>query len=80
MVRLALLEGATTTLAGLGFGVLAARFLTRLLRSFLFNVSPTDPAVFALTAFVLISAALLASWWPARAAARIDPIESLRLE
>lgn len=46
----------------------------------LFNVRPTDPAVYAAVSVVLIAVALLASYLPARRAARIDPLIALRDE
>jgi ABC-type lipoprotein release transport system permease subunit len=46
----------------------------------LFNVRPTDPAVYAAVVFVLIGVALLASYLPARRASRIDPLVALRNE
>jgi ABC-type antimicrobial peptide transport system permease subunit len=48
--------------------------------SLLFNVRPTDPAVYAAVSGVLIGVALLASYLPARRAARIDPLIALRDE
>jgi len=51
---------------------------SRLARSLLFAVSPTDPLVFGGTALILGATALLASYLPARRAARVDPMETLR--
>ena len=78
--RLVLGEGMWTSVIGVAAGLLAAQFLTRLISSLLFGVSPTDPIVFALMAVALILAALFASWWPARQAMRIDPAATLRME
>jgi ABC-type lipoprotein release transport system permease subunit len=54
--------------------------LTRLLKSFLFEVTPTDPVTFGGVALVLAGAAFIACCFPARRAARIDPISALRDE
>jgi putative ABC transport system permease protein len=61
---------------GLGIAVLA----TRLMRSLLFEVSATDPATFAAITLILLAAAFVAALVPARRAARIDPMETLRHE
>jgi predicted permease len=77
---LVLLQGLQLTAAGLAAGVAAAFGLTRLLAAQLYEVSPTDPAVFAgVTAFV-VGIAALACWLPARRATRIDPVAALRAE
>jgi len=61
---------------GLGLVVLAARFL----RSFLFEVAPTDPGILASATSILVVFAFLASWIPARRAARVNPLEALRAD
>ena len=70
------------TLAGLGVavGLTAAAGLTRLMASLLFGVSPLDPVTFGAVAVALSAVALLASWLPARRAARVDPVVALRFE
>jgi putative ABC transport system permease protein len=73
-------QGAAVTVAGIGAGVGAALVLTRLLRGLLYEVSPTDPMAFAGTVALLLGAALLASWLPARRAACIDPARAMRAE
>jgi ABC-type lipoprotein release transport system permease subunit len=57
-----------------------AVLLTRLLRTLLFEVSTTDPPTYVLATLVFGAAAALASWIPARRAARVDPLETLRTE
>jgi putative ABC transport system permease protein len=66
--------------AGLAIGFLAALALTQTLRGLLFGLGPTDPATFTVAAAVLLAAALLASWLPARRAAGADPVVALRRE
>jgi predicted permease len=65
---------------GVGLGLIGAAILSRSMTSLLFNVRPTDPAVYAAVSFVLIVVALLASYLPARRASRIDPLIALRDE
>ncbi|HJZ97556.1 MAG TPA: ABC transporter permease [Candidatus Solibacter sp.] len=69
-------------LAGIGvaIGLSAAIGLTRLMRSLLFEISPLDPLAFAAAPILLVAAALLASYLPARRAAAVDPVEALRME
>jgi putative ABC transport system permease protein len=79
---LAMIVGRGVGLAALGaaFGLAASLALTRLLTSLLYGVSPTDPASFAAVAVLLLAVAALASYIPARRAARVDPAEALRYE
>ena len=63
---------------GVGIGTIAALLGTRLMQSLLFEVRPNDPAVFVLTSIALLVIAGLASFAPARRAARVDPVEALR--
>jgi predicted permease len=65
---------------GVALGLLGAALLSRSMTTLLFNVRPTDPAVYAAVSFVLIGVALLASYLPARRASRIDPLVALRDE
>ena len=64
---------------GLAVGVLAALGLTRLLAGFLFGVEPWDPATYAGVCLLLAGVACVASFAPARRAARMDPMRALRL-
>jgi predicted permease len=61
-------------------GVAGALAGTRLLRSLLYEVSPTDPATFAVVIGVILATAALASYLPARRASRVDPVNTLRAE
>lgn len=65
---------------GLVIGTASALMLTGLARGILFGLTPTDPITFAGAALLLASAALGAAWMPARRAARVDPLTSLRHE
>jgi putative ABC transport system permease protein len=78
--RLVALEGLRLAGAGLIAGGIAALAASRLLAGFLFGITPHDPATFAGVAACLLAASLLASWLPARAAARIPPTEALRAD
>lgn len=64
--------------AGLGFGLIGVYMLTRTLRSFLFEVSPLDPVSLAAACVLTMAIGLLAGFFPARRAARIDPAVGLR--
>jgi predicted permease len=78
--RLFLRRGLIVTGSGLVIGLAGALTLTRLLRSLLFGTSPSDPLAFAAMSGVLAAASLVASYLPARAAAAVDPVETLRAE
>jgi predicted permease len=65
---------------GLGISVPVALAGSRLVKSFLFGTQPNDPAAMGMAALVLLSAALLAGYAPARRASRIDPLAALRRE
>jgi putative ABC transport system permease protein len=71
-------QGIALVAVGTILGIAGALATTRLLRSLLFGVSPTDPLTLVAVAALLFSVALLASWLPARRAARTDPMIALR--
>jgi len=73
-------DGAALLGAGVGVGVLMAGATTRLLGSQLHDIRPADPFAYLLAVAVLSAAAALASWLPARRAARVDPMIALRSE
>lgn len=65
-------------LAGLAIGIGGALALTRLIRTLLFDVTPTDPATFAGVAILLFVVALLACLLPARRGSGFNPVDALR--
>lgn len=80
VLRMILGDGAKLTAMGIGIGLGVALALTRVLSSLLFGVSAADPVTFAAISLVLACVAMLASYIPARRAARIDPMEALRYD
>jgi putative ABC transport system permease protein len=78
ILRLILGEGLALAAAGIALGLAGAAALTRVLRSLLFGVQPTDPLTFAAVPALLLAVALLACWLPARRATRIDPLRMIR--
>ena len=80
IVGLILRQGLLKGGIGVVLGLTGAAVLSRYLTTMLFNVRPTDPAVYGAVSFVLIGMTLLASYLPARRASRIDPLVALRDE
>ena len=80
VVRLVLREGFALGIIGVAFGVLGALFATRWLASLLYQVSPTDPAVFTGLAIGLLTVAVASCYRPARRAAASDPMMALRAD
>jgi len=80
VVGMVVREGMAIAIAGIVAGMAAALALTRLMASLLYGVNTTDPRIFAGASVTLAVTALLASWWPARKAAGIDPTIALRDE
>jgi putative ABC transport system permease protein len=80
VVGLVLRNGLRLAGIGLALGLLTGLGLTQLLRGLLYEVSTFDPMSFAAVAAVLISVGIFACWWPARRAAKVDPVVALRNE
>ena len=80
ILNLVLRQGLTVALIGVAIGLAGALALTRFMHSLLYGVRGTDPLTFGVISLMLAAVAMLASYIPARRAARIDPITSLRSE
>ncbi|HEU4453547.1 MAG TPA: FtsX-like permease family protein, partial [Longimicrobium sp.] len=80
VLRMVVGQGVRMAAVGLGVGLVVALAATRLMRSMLFGVEPGDPLTLAAVLATLGAVALLASYLPARRAARTDPLVALRAE
>ena len=80
LLKLTVSRGALLVAVGAVLGLVGAFALTRLLGNVLPDVSPNDPLTFAATTTILITVGLLASYFPARRASRVDPTIALRAE
>jgi ABC-type antimicrobial peptide transport system permease subunit len=73
-------QSVMLALGGSAAGLLVAAFAAQLLRRFLFDVHAIDPLTYTMVPLLMISLALVAAWIPARRAASVDPIKTLRME
>jgi putative ABC transport system permease protein len=73
-------QGVQLTIAGLMLGLAGALALTRVLTSFLYGVSALDPVTFAAVPTLLLASTIMACLIPARRAANVDPMRTLRYE
>jgi len=80
VLRLVLTRALRIIVAGLIVGLAGAAGVTRVLQTFLFGVTPTDPIAFTIVTLLLMAVGLMAAWLPARRATRIDPCAALRAE
>jgi len=80
VLRLVLTRALRIVVAGLIVGLAGAVGVTRVLQTFLFGVTPTDPIAFTIVTLLLMAVGLMAAWLPARRATRIDPCAALRAE
>jgi ABC-type antimicrobial peptide transport system permease subunit len=79
ILLMVLREIAMLAVAATVTGLIVSAWMTRMIKSVLFEVEPTDPAIFAGASLVLFAVALAACYLPARRAARVDPMTALRL-
>jgi predicted permease len=80
VLRLVLTRALRIVVTGLVVGLVGAAAVTRVLQTFLFGVTPTDPIAFTVVTLLLMAVGLVAAWLPARRATRIDPCAALRAE
>lgn len=77
---LALRQSLTVVFVGIALGSILAVYSTRLISSFLYGLTPTDPLTIVFASFVLVMVASLACYFPARRATKVDPLTALRHE
>jgi putative ABC transport system permease protein len=80
IIRLVVGAGARLAVAGAAVGLAGALALSGLMKTLLFGIGPRDPLTFIAAPLVLLAVAMLASYVPARRAARLSPVEALRTE
>jgi putative ABC transport system permease protein len=80
VLAMILAQGVRTIAIGIGMGLIGSLALARIVQSLLFGINATDPLTLAAVVALLVAAALLACYLPARRAAKIDPMVALRYE
>jgi putative ABC transport system permease protein len=80
ILLLVLQQGAKLAASGAGIGVLGAMLLRKVMSSYLYGLSASNPAVLLIVPCVMVMIVLLGCWVPARRAARVDPMTALRYE
>jgi ABC-type antimicrobial peptide transport system permease subunit len=80
VLKLVIVDGVKLAVIGVLLGALGSFFVTPVVRTQLYNVSPTDPLSFLAVSLFLTSIAFIASYLPARRATAVDPLVALRAE
>jgi putative ABC transport system permease protein len=80
VLKMVVAKGMALAIVGTAIGLVASLALTRLMRSLLFGVTPTDWLTFVISSMLLLTVALLACYIPARRATKLDPLIALRYE
>jgi putative ABC transport system permease protein len=80
ILSMVLRQGMMLVFIGIAFGLAAAWLLTRMMTTLLYGINASDPLTFISIALLLVAVALLACYFPARRAARVDPMIALRYE
>ena len=80
VARLILLDAMKAVAPGLVIGLIGAFLATRFIQGMLYGIAPVDPVTYIVTPGVIIGVALLASFWPASRASRVDPMIAMRAE
>jgi putative ABC transport system permease protein len=79
-MKLVIRQGMRLVLIGVAIGMAASLAVSRLLKSFLFGLSATDPMAFGIIPLLLAAIALIACYVPARRATKVDPLVALKYE
>jgi predicted permease len=80
VLKLVMVQAAKLAAGGTAIGVIASLVLARVLKTLVFNVSPTDPAIYSAVVLIVMSVAFFACYIPARRATQADPMSALRAE
>ena len=80
VLSLVIVQAAKLAVGGTVIGVIASLVMARALKTLVFNVSPTDPAIYSVVVLIVMSVAFLACYIPARRATQADPMSALRAE